>query len=665
MRIGIDTGGTYTDFYAVQGGRAVTWKVPSTPRNPTRALRAGLDAVLQRVGASEKHVELVYGSTIATNALLERRGARTALVTTAGFEDVLEIGRQARPSLYDLDVERPSPLVPRRLRYGVDECVTAAGRVERPLDARDADAVARTLAGAGVESVAVCLLSAYANPANERVLERALRKCGLAYTSSHRLQPEHREYERVSTTVVNAYLLPQVGAALRALRRRVRARSFSVLQSNGGRLSVAAAAREPVRLLLSGPVGGAIGAWEVASGNGVRAAIGFDMGGTSTDVSLLVGGPPQRLHQSQVAGSPVRVPMLDIHTVGAGGGSIARRDAGGALCVGPESAGADPGPACLGRGSAPTVTDAHVVLGRIRPERYLGGRLPLQPQGALRAVGNLARALNLDVQRTALGILRVADATMEGALRVVSLERGHDPRSLALVSFGGAGGLHAASLVRALELRGALIPAHAAVLSALGMVHADIERDYTRTLLRRIPVRGLEAMYEPLVRRARGDLRAEGVSRPVLERSLELRYVGQSWELQVAYSRHFERDFHRLHERQFGFASTSEAIELVALRLRAVGRVRSPRRGRSRTSTTPDRVGHETMWFEVAGRPRRLRTLLVDYESLGSEALRGPALVLRDDTTILVPPDFRVSRRPGGDLWLEAARPGARRGQGG
>jgi N-methylhydantoinase A len=642
----------------VHGGHPVTWKVPSTPRDPARALRGGLAALLERLGTTEKHVELVYGSTIATNALLERRGARTGLVTTAGFEDVLEIGRQARPNLYDLDVERPAPLVPRRLRYGVDECVVPQGKVERRLGARDADTVAGALAGAGVESVAVCLLSSYANPANERVLERALRRRGLAFTSSHRLQPEHREYERTSTTVVNAYLLPHVGAAVRELRRRVRVHSFSTLQSNGGRLSVEAAAREPVRLLLSGPAGGAIGAWEVAKRSGVRRAVGFDMGGTSTDVCLLLGGPPERLHQTQVAGTPVRVPMLDIHTVGAGGGSIARRDAGGALCVGPESAGADPGPACLGRGSSPTVTDAHVVLGRIRPERFLGGRLPLDPQRASRAVGRLARALNMDVERTALGILRVADATMEGALRVVSLERGHDPRGLAMVSFGGAGGLHAASLVRALDLRGALIPTHAAVLSALGMVHADIERDYTRTLLRRLPVRGLQTLYEPLVQRARRELRAEGVTRPILERRLDLRYVGQSWELQVPYSRHFERDFHRLHERQFGFAARSEPIELVALRLRAVGPVRAPRRTLRRASRAPERLGHVPMWFEVAGRPRRLRTALVDDQTLGRETLRGPALVLRDDTTILVPPEFRLSRCAGGDLWLEPARRG-------
>ncbi len=665
LRIGIDTGGTYTDFYAVQGGRILTWKVPSTPRQPERALREGLDAVLERLGARETQVELVYGSTLATNALLERRGARTALVTTAGFEDVLEIGRQNRPSLYDLNAMRPGPLVPRARRHGVAERVEPDGRIATPLRKRDAEAIARALERAGVESVALCLMFSYANAANERVVERALRQRGLIFSSSHRLQPEYREYERTSTTVVNAYLLPHVGAVLRAVRRTVRAHTFSVLQSNGGRLSLDGAAREPVRLLLSGPVGGAVGAWEVARRNGVRRAVGFDMGGTSTDVCLMIDSPPERLHETRVGDVPVRVPMLDIHTVGAGGGSIARCDAGGALRVGPESAGADPGPACLGRGSAPTVTDAHVVLGRIRPERYLGGRLQLDVRAAEHAVARLARALKLDVAQTALGILRIANATMEGALRVVSLERGHDPRDLTLVSFGGAGGLHAAALVRALELRGALVPAHASVLSALGMVHADIERDYTRTWMQRLPVRGLAAAFEPLLRQAKRDLRREGVARPRLERWLALRYAGQSWELDVAYGAHFERDFHRLHRQRFGFAAEGEPLELVALRVRAIGRVRPPSRANVTPSRAAARPEQATLYLDVRGRPRRMRASLVDHDALRTGVrLAGPALVLRDDTTVLVPPDFVVARRKSGDLWLERAPARGRAGKG-
>ncbi|UCE03270.1 MAG: hydantoinase/oxoprolinase family protein [Candidatus Latescibacterota bacterium] len=656
LRIGIDTGGTYTDFCAVDAGRVHTWKVPSTPGDPGSALRRGLRELLEHVGGA-RDVEVVYGSTIATNALLERRGGRTALVTTAGFEDVLAIGRQARPSLYDLQVERAAPLVARRWRRGVHESIAPDGSVEQELARDEAEAVAEALARAGIESVAVCLLSSYANPRHERMLERALRARGLQVSSSFRLLPEFREYERTSTTVVNAYLLPRVGPALRALRQRAHVRRLSVLQSNGGRLSLQAAATEPVRLLLSGPVGGAVGAWESARRHGLRRAIGFDMGGTSTDVCLLLGGPPERLHENEVAGQPVRVPMLDIHTVGAGGGSIARCDAGGALQVGPESAGADPGPACLGRGSEPTVTDAHVVLERIRPDRYLGGRLALDPQRARAIVARLARRLQLDVQRTALGIIRVANATMEKALRVVSLERGHDPRELALLSFGGAGGLHAADLVRSLRMRGALVPAEASVLSALGMLYAHVERDYARTLLQRAPAGDLQRHFEPLLKQARRDLGREGVTRPRLLRRVDLRYVGQSHELTVPWGPHFEHDFHRLHATRFGFSAADEPVEIVTVRVRAIGDVSPPPPVRSgRAAARVPRFERVSMWLEGGARPRRREVRVVGAEALPRQVLHGPLLVLRDDTTIWVPADFDAQRRARGALWLEPRR---------
>jgi len=661
LRIGIDTGGTFTDFYLVHRGRVLTHKVASTPDDPARALDAGLRDLLARVGVAPGAVEVVFGSTLATNALLERRGGKTALVTTAGFEDVLEIGRQARPSLYDLDVRRPPPLVPRSLRLGVHEEVRPDGRVARALAPRQAAAVARALERAGVEAGAVCLLFSYANPVHERRLVRALGARGLLVCASHRLVPEFREYERTSTTVVNAYLLPRLGPALGRLRRRAGAGRFAVLQSNGGRLSLEAAAAEPMRLLLSGPAGGALGAWHVARRAGLRRAVALDMGGTSTDVSLLDGGPPARVGEQSLAGMPLRVAMLDIHTVGAGGGSIARRDVGGALVVGPESAGADPGPACLGKGKEPTVTDAHVCLGRLVPERYLGGRLRLDPDKATSALERLGRRLGLGPQALGLGILRVANATMEKAVRVVSVERGIDVRAFALVAFGGAGGLHAADLVRALGMRGALVPAPAAVLSALGMAHADIERDYGRSVLRRLPVGDLPALFQPLLAQARRDMRREGVARPRLERSLDVRYLGQAYELNVPYRRGWEGDFHRLHARRFGFAVPGQTLELVAVRLRAIGAVAPPPAARARRPAPAPEPIFRRLPFAASGRRRDLETLLVPQGRLvPGDRLHGPALVLGDDTTVLVPPDFAARIGAHGDLWLQPARPALR-----
>jgi N-methylhydantoinase A len=602
----------------------------------------------------------VYGSTVATNALLERRGARCALVTTAGFEDVLEIGRQARPALYDWTVRRPPPLVPRELRFGVRESIGPDGRIEIPLSDREVASLVRRLERAGVESVAICLLFSYANPAHERRLERALRSRRIECTASHQILPEFREYERTCTTVGNAYLVPNVGPALAEMRRRSRAARFAVLGSNGGRLGVAAAAAEPVRLLLSGPAGGALGAWRAAQRAGLRLAVAFDMGGTSTDVSLLNGGPPARLHEKEVAGLPVRIAMLDIHTVGAGGGSIASRDAGGALCVGPESAGADPGPACLGRGREPTVTDAHVVLGRLRPEHYLGGRVRLEPRLAFEAVAKLGRDLGLDARRTALGILQVANTTMERAVRVVTVERGIDVRELALVAFGGAGGLHAALLARGLGMRGALVPAQAAVLSAFGMAHADVEKDYGRSVLRRAPVRDLPALFTPLVARARREMRREGVARPRLFPGLDVRYVGQSHELFVPLRRGWERDFHQLHAQRFGFASPREPIEVVTVRLRAAESPRARREPRSRLRVRGGILRafpRLPLSFDSGTRLRLLPTALVPAEHLApGDRLRGPALVLRDDTTVLVPPGFALLVLASGDLWLQPGR---------
>ncbi|MDQ5837370.1 MAG: hydantoinase/oxoprolinase family protein, partial [Acidobacteriota bacterium] len=442
VRVGVDTGGTFTDFVYHVGGRARIFKVPSTPDDPSRAITEGLRRVAEETGARLGDLEVVHGTTVGTNALLERRGARAALVTTEGFEDVLVIGRQARGSLYDLNWTRPAPLVADRLRLGVRERVAADGSVVVELEDGEIEKLVGKLKRARVEAVAVCLLFSFARPEHERRLERALAAAlaGVPLSVSHKILPEYREYERTSTVTINAYLQPLMGAYLGRLGARVSARRLRVMQSSGGSVSARSAAAEPVRTILSGPAGGVVGASHAGTEAGFADIITFDMGGTSTDVSLCAGGRLRLTNEASVAGLPVAVPVLDIHTVGAGGGSIARVDAGGSLRVGPESAGAVPGPACYGRSLLPTVTDANLGLGRFGGADLLGGEFKLDEARAAEALSQLAREMSaaggarVSATEAALGVVRVVNAGMERALRAVSVERGFDPRACALVT---------------------------------------------------------------------------------------------------------------------------------------------------------------------------------------------------------------------------------------
>ncbi|MEE9275390.1 MAG: hydantoinase/oxoprolinase family protein, partial [bacterium] len=452
VRVGVDTGGTFTDFILVERGRVRVHKVLSTPDNPARAILRGLADLFGENGErGAPALDLTHGSTVATNALLTRRGAKTALVTTAGFEDVIEIGRQNRKELYDLAYRRPPALVPRRLRFGVRERLDERGEVIEPLDEEDLASLAERLRAAGAESVAICFLHSYANPAHEKRVERALRGAGFFVSASSRVLPEYREYERMSTTCVNAYVGPLMIRYLGDLERKLGAGVLRVMQSIGGTISGGMASREAVRTILSGPAGGVVGAFEVSRRAGFDRVITLDMGGTSTDVSLLQ-GEIGFTSETEVAGCPIRVPVIDIHTVGAGGGSIARRDPGGALEVGPESAGADPGPMCYGKGREVTVTDANLYLGRLDPARFLGGRMRLHPEAVESGIAKLAASLGLEPVQAAEGVLRVADQHMARAIRLITLERGHDPREFALASFGGAGAMHACSLARILNI---------------------------------------------------------------------------------------------------------------------------------------------------------------------------------------------------------------------
>jgi N-methylhydantoinase A len=669
MRIAIDTGGTFTDCVILRAGRMEILKVLSTPRRPAEAFRKALAQILEARPQSRLALELNCGTTVGTNALLERRGARVALVTTAGFEDVIEIGRQARPRLYDFFVVRPEPLVPRERRFGLAERVDAEGRaLRRPSPAELARVVRRVL-GCRAEAAAVSLLFSFANRAHERALARRLRAAGLLVFASHEILPEFREYERTATTVVNAYLGPVMTKYLGEVARAVKAAparraAVRVMQSNGGIVRARAVAREPVRTILSGPAGGVVGARALAEFAGFRRLISFDMGGTSTDVAL-IDGELGTTNEAIVVGLPVAVPMLEIHTVGAGGGSIARFDRAGALRVGPESAGADPGPICYGRGERPTLTDAHLLLGHLAPEGLLGGAFPLDEARARRWMARARGPLRSSTE-FARGIVAVADAVVEKAVRVISIERGYDPREYTLVAFGGAGGLHACGLAAALGIRRVLMPKFPGGLSALGILLADVVRDFSRTM--RFELRsldearlGMSPTFRSLERQARREMAREGFSpaRTTIERLVDLRYLGQGYELTVPAAGDFLAAFHRAHAQRFGYSDAARAVEGVNLRVRFIGATRRPEFPRLPPSGTDARraiVGERQAIFSSG--VMRVAPVYARAQLAAGNRFAGPAIVGEYSATTLVEPGWLARVDAWGNLQL--GRGGAR-----
>ena len=613
IAVGVDVGGTFTDLVAVVDGEIRTAKVPTVPGDEG----AGVAAALAASGIAPGAVEvLAHGTTVATNALLERRGARTALVTTEGFRDVIEIGRQNRPSLYDLAESRPPPLVPRELRFTVRERVGPDG-VLVELEEAGVDAVVAAVAAAGVEAVAVCLLFSFLHPEHERRIGEALRAAlpGVRVSLSSELLPEFREYERCSTTVANAYLAPALAAYLERLEPQP-----LVMQSSGGVVEAVAAAGRPAACVLSGPAAGVVGAAFVAGAGGDRDLLTFDMGGTSTDVASVLGGEVQVTADAAVAGVPIRFPMVDVHTIGAGGGSIAWLDDGGALRVGPQSAGARPGPACYGRGGErPTVTDANLVLGYLGDGVVLGGEVRLDRGLAERALASLG----LEPLDAALGVVRVVDAGMTRALRVVSVERGIDPRELTLVAFGGAGPLHACSLAEELGIGRVVVPRASGVLSALGLAAADLRCDY------------VGAGFDDLEQRAGHEL--PGAE---LRRLVDARYRGQSHELTVD-ADGWERGLADAHERRYGFRLDGEP-ELVARRLVATRARPRPELRASRSVAEPGRrrAYLDGGWAEVP------------VHGPGA-AVAGPAIVELPEATCLVRPGWAGEPDAAGSLVLE------------
>ena len=586
IRIGVDTGGTFTDFVFERDGRLILFKLPSTPSDPSLAIRQGLDRICAETGTRLDRLEVVHGTTVGTNALLQRRGARIALVTTRGFEDVLVIGRQARPELYNLNAIKPPPLVEDKLRLGVSERVVASGEVIEALDERELKALVATVKRAGVEAVAISLLFSFLHPEHEERIAAALASLGVPLSISNRILPEYREYERTSTVVINAYLQPLMGRYLNRLSEAQGNKlNLRVMQSSGGSISADVAAVEPVRTILSGPSGGVVGALRAAQSAGIKNVITFDMGGTSTDVALCDSGAIRTTNEATVAGLPVAVSVMDIHTVGAGGGSIARVDEGGSLRVGPESAGADPGPACYGRSLLPTVTDAHVVLGHFGGSGLLGGEFKLDEKRARDAVAKLADDLSrvsgkrTSINAAARGVLAVANTNMERALRHISVERGHDPRQFALLPFGGAGGLHAVELARALRIPTIIVPTAPGALSAVGVLVADVIKDQSRTVMFTYEAKAtkkLAKVFVEMEREATTVLRSEGFPRSQQrhERSLAMRYRGQSFELEVRDTKgDLAAAFHRAHRERYGYAQEQSEIEVVSARVRSFGLV--------------------------------------------------------------------------------------------
>jgi N-methylhydantoinase A len=678
LRIAIDSGGTFTDCVFVRNGKLRIIKVASRPAAPADVIAEAVKLAIAQ-SSDQRDLDLVCGTTVGTNALLERRGGRVALLTTAGFEDVLEIARQARPKLYDLFVQKAAPLVPSALRIGVRERLAADGSFITSLTKPEVARVLQIIKKGAPDSVALCFLFSFRDPRHERRIAATLRAAGYPVSVSHEILPEFREYERISTTVINAYLVPMMSGYLRDTTTRVEALSTArsrtkinsrranntraarvrIMQSNGGIISAEQAAQEPVRTILSGPAGGVIGASYAAELAGIEKSISFDMGGTSTDVALLT-GELRTTSEAIVAGQPVAVPMLEIHTVGTGGGSIARFDEGGALRVGPESAGSIPGPICYGSGTKPTVTDAHAVLGHLGNEGLLGGAFSLDISRAreyMRKEIQKARTGFRTVEDFAQGIIAVANSVMEKAIRVISVERGHDPRDYTLIAFGGAGGLHACDLAAALEMRNVLVPSFPGGLSALGILRADVVKELSHTVLL-LAEESLassspwKAILKRLESEGRRVLQTEGfaANKMRFQHSLDMRYCGQAYELNVPATGNILTGFHRAHELRYGYHNQVKKVEIVNVRCRAIGVTEKPRAEtiaprRGRAAAVP------SLPLLFNGQMKK-SSLYRREELCAGHTLAGPAMVMEYSATTLIPPDWRARVDKYGQLLL-------------
>ena len=679
-RIGVDSGGTFTDvcLFDDASGAVDVWKVPSTPDDPSRGIAQGVQEGLARIGAGAADVGYFgHGTTVGTNALIQHRGVKTGLITTDGFRDLLEIGRQKRPELYDLQADKPEILVSRDLRLQVPERIRHDGSVEIALDEDAVRRAAVVLREAGVKAIAVSFLYGFVRSEHEAAAMRILaEECpGIFICAGHAVAPEFREYERLSTAVVNAYLGPVMQRYIARLGERLAALGIAVAphltQSNGGVTGFDAAARLPVRTVLSGPSTGVVGAQAIGRLAGFADIITFDMGGTSTDVALLSNGECRLASEAVVHGYPIKAPMLDIHTVGAGGGSIAYVDAGGLLKVGPRSAGADPGPVCYDRGnSEPTVTDANVVLQTLNPVSLLGGRMKVRQDLSKAAIGLLAARLGMDTMATAQGILSVVTANMAKAIRVISVQRGHDPRDYTLMAFGGAGPLHAARLARELDIKRVLVPRNPGILCAMGLLLTDLRADFATTrltLLGHQAIAEIASAFDELSARAEQwfDDEAIAPSARVLTRTVDMRYAGQNYELPVALPdgkvtaatlEELAAGFSAAHQRMYGFVAEGEAVQLVTFRLEAAGVVRKaafaprPDAGEDASGAI---IGSREVWLPEAG--GFVTCAIYDRARLDAgNRIAGPAIVEQMDATTVILPGMVGVVEPYLNLVLEA-----------
>jgi len=665
--VGVDVGGTFTDFFAYEtGSRQVRlFKTPSTPKNPASAIADGLLALCKEFDISPSDIERVsHGTTVATNALIQRRGGTVAVITTKGFRDLLEIGRQTRPHLYSFQQDQPAPLAPRNRRFEIAERITAGPAIIEPIDQASLEKAIEDVKQSGVEACAVCLLFSFLDGSHERAVGEALSKVdGLSVSLSSEVQPEFREYERFSTAVLNAYLQPVMHRYLTFLEDRLRADApgakVGIYQSSGGLMSIDTARKFPVRTALSGPAAGAVGAVYMSRLSSEPDVITVDVGGTSADVALIRNYEAGISFNRDVAGFPVRLPMVDIHTVGAGGGSIAWFDRDGLLKVGPTSAGADPGPACYRRGGTnATVTDANLATGRLSAKGLIGGRMPLDIEASRNVLAPIAEKLNFSIERAALGILDIVSANMVRAIRTISVERGHDPRNYCLLPFGGAGPLHATEIARSLGISKILVPAAPGILCAQGLIASDMKDDFVRSARMRLDDAGMATI---------GDLAADVMidaakwfdSESIephqrrISLSLDVRYVGQNFELPVhavsgpggklpviPKAKEIRRRFLDIHTQFYGFCSETDPIELVNLRLTASAKITDlTGTSKAKTSTQkPKPIARRPVWFSADG---PVDTPIYDRATfLAGQKIVGPAIIDQfDSTTVLHPRD--------------------------
>jgi N-methylhydantoinase A/oxoprolinase/acetone carboxylase beta subunit len=648
VRIGVDTGGTFTDFVIYVDGKIEIDKIPSTPKNPSLSILEGINEIL-RQGFSPL---VIHGTTVATNSLLERKGGRIALITTEGFEDILFIGRQTRRELYSLRGEQRIPLLPRRFCFGLEERTSASGKVEKTVSLSHLKETLKKIKKLKPEAVAVSLINSYANSSNEKIVSRELKKEKFLISVSSDILPEYREYERTATTAVNAYLMPVISSYLTKLEKKMQKAELRIMQSNEGYISPTKAKREPIRTAFSGPAGGVVGAFHLGKAAGFRNIITFDMGGTSSDVSLIE-GEIRRTSESVIGDFPIRIPIIDIHSVGAGGGSIAYLDKGGSLRVGPQSAGADPGPACYGRGDLPTVTDANLVLGRLVPEFFLGGKMEIFPKRSRQALENLAKKINKSLLEAAMGIIKIANANMEKAIRVISIEKGFDPRNFALFSFGGAGGMHAVDIASDLKISRVVVPKNAGVLSALGLLMADSIKDYSKSILKiagKTDKEELENYFKKLKEKSLKSMQEDGFKEDEVKifSFLDLRYQGQSYEITIPYRNKktsdlsFISDFHKAHQKIYSYHHEDRAVEIVNIRLKAVGRTKKIKLSRLRAKDKdPQRAFMKKQAIHYQGKTWQAPVFNRALLATGNK-INGPALIADSESTTFLPPLYTL-----------------------